>query len=71
LRHSVAVGWLANKGDVVSLSRTLGHTRLETTQAYLKDFQSREARLYHDDFSPVEVHRLGRQGAKRESQTKR
>lgn len=64
LRHSFSVAWLENKGDVVSLSRTLGHTRLETTQIYLKDFQSREARVHHDEYSPVEVHRLGRQTRK-------
>ena len=53
-RHTFAVSWLANGGDVFKLSRVLGHTEMQTTQIYLKDFQSREARTQHAQFSIVE-----------------
>ncbi len=59
-RHTFAVSWLANGGDVFKLSRVLGHTEMQTTQIYLKDFQSREARAEHAQFSPVGKMKLGR-----------
>lgn len=36
LRHSFAVNWLRCGGEVVILSRVLGHNRLQTTMEYLK-----------------------------------
>lgn len=36
LRHSFAVNWLRNGGDVVILSRYLGHSHIRTTMEYLK-----------------------------------
>lgn len=36
LRHSFAVNWLRQDGDIVILSRILGHSKLETTMEYLK-----------------------------------
>lgn len=36
MRHSFAVNWLRNGGDVVVLSRMLGHSHLQTTMEYLK-----------------------------------
>jgi len=59
-RHTFAKAWLANGGDIFKLSRVLGHTEVQTTQIYLKDFQSRDARVEHSQFSPVEQLRLGR-----------
>lgn len=35
-RHSFAVHWLRNGGDVVVLHRILGHARIQTTMEYLK-----------------------------------
>lgn len=36
LRHSFAVNWLRSDGDVVTLSRILGHSKIQTTMEYLK-----------------------------------
>ena len=36
LRHSFAVNWLRNGGDITILSRMLGHSNLTTTMEYLK-----------------------------------
>jgi len=35
-RHSFAVNWLQCGGDIVILSRMLGHTKIQTTMEYLK-----------------------------------
>jgi site-specific recombinase XerD len=59
-RHTFARGWLENGGEIFKLSRVLGHSEMQTTQIYLRDFQSREARADHAQFSPVEQLRLGR-----------
>jgi site-specific recombinase XerD len=59
-RHTFARGWLENGGEIFKLSRVLGHSEMQTTQIYLRDFQSREARADHAQFSPVEQLRLGK-----------
>jgi integrase/recombinase XerD len=53
-RHTFARGWLKNGGEIFKLSRVLGHSEMQTTQVYLRDFQSREARADHSQYSPVE-----------------
>jgi len=52
-RHTFAVMYLKNGGDVYSLSRLMGHSEVQITETYLKDFQSREARKNHQSFSPL------------------
>lgn len=64
-RHTFAVNYLANGGDVFKLSRILGHTEMQTTQIYLKDFQSRQARVEHSQYSLVERHKLGKRPTKK------
>jgi integrase/recombinase XerD len=59
-RHTFARGRLENGGEIFKLSRVLGHSEMQTTQIYLRDFQSREARADHAQFSPVEQLRLGK-----------
>lgn len=66
-RHTFAFSWLANGGDVFKLSRVMGHSNIQTTQIYLRAFQSRDARVDHAQFSPVERLKLGRHAAKREA----
>lgn len=35
-RHSFAVNWLRNGADIITLSRMLGHSKIQTTMEYLK-----------------------------------
>ena len=49
-RHTFARGWLENGGEIFKLSRVLGHSEMQTTQIYLRDFQSREARADHAQY---------------------
>lgn len=43
-RHTFAVEFLRQGGDIYMLSRLLGHTSVKTTEIYLKAVRSREAR---------------------------
>lgn len=52
LRHSFATRWLANDGDLVSLSRILGHTDLSTTKRYLNITHEDISRA-HKKYSPL------------------
>lgn len=52
-RHSFARMWLEHGGEVYSLSRLLGHTNVQITEVYLRDFQSRQARQHHSEYSPL------------------
>ena len=56
-RHSFARMWLEHGGEVYSLSRLLGHTNVQITEVYLRDFQSRQARQHHTEYSPLAVFR--------------
>jgi hypothetical protein len=56
-RHSFARMWIEHGGEVYSLSRLLGHTNVQITEVYLRDFQSRQARQHHTEFSPLATFR--------------
>jgi integrase/recombinase XerD len=44
LRHSFAVQYMQQNGDIYKLSRLLGHENIHTTERYLRAFQARDAR---------------------------
>lgn len=43
-RHTFAVNYLRNGGDVYKLSRLMGHTNVATTERYVRSMQQKEAR---------------------------
>jgi integrase/recombinase XerD len=54
LRHTFAKWYLLRGGDLFKLSRELGHSGIQITgEIYLGDFKSADARLDHEDYSPV------------------
>jgi integrase/recombinase XerC/integrase/recombinase XerD len=55
-RHTFAVRYLMNGGDIMTLRLILGHSTLEVTQMYLH-LASAHIRIQHHKFSPVD--RLG------------
>jgi integrase/recombinase XerD len=52
-RHTFACMYLDAGGDVFSLSREMGHTDVKTTERYLRNFTSKNARAHHDEHSPL------------------
>jgi integrase/recombinase XerD len=52
-RHSFSRMWLEHGGELYSLSRLLGHSSVQVTEVYLREFQSRQARQHHNEFSPL------------------
>ena len=58
-RHTFAVRYLMNGGDIMTLRLMLGHTSIETTQMYLHLAQA-HIQLQHHKFSPVDRLSLGR-----------
>lgn len=52
LRHTFAVNYLMNGGDVMTLKMILGHTSLEVTQIYMHLAET-HVQLQHSKFSPV------------------
>jgi site-specific recombinase XerD len=52
-RHTFAVKYLMNGGDIVTLQRILGHESLEVTKRYL-NLTSAQIQMRYDSFSPVD-----------------
>lgn len=44
-RHTFAITYLKNGGDIYKLSRLMGHTSVNVTENYLRAFQAKDARL--------------------------
>lgn len=61
-RHTFARMYLERGGEVYKLSRLMGHTDVKTTEKYLKEFTSREARKQQSRFSPLESLDLMKRG---------
>jgi site-specific recombinase XerD len=57
-RHTFAVKYLMNGGDLVTLQRILGHEPLEVTKRYLS-LSSAQVQLRYDSYSPVDRMPLG------------
>lgn len=53
LRHSYAVWYLMNGGDLYTLSRTLGHSSISVTQIYLRSMGIEQVTEAHENFSPL------------------
>ncbi len=64
-RHTFAKMYLGNGGDVFKLSREMGHSSVQVTELYLKDFGSAEARKEHTSRSPLAKLNLKKQHSKR------
>jgi integrase/recombinase XerD len=60
--------YLANGGDVYKLSRSLGHSEIGITEEYLKDFKSRDARKDHDNYSPINQIKQGKNARLKKSE---
>ena len=53
LRHSFAVAYLRNGGNLFYLSKILGHTSVKTTERYLQSLQIGDLQAVHDRLSPL------------------
>lgn len=53
LRHSYAIWYLVNGGDLYTLSRTLGHSSIAVTQIYLRSMGIEQVTSAHQQFSPL------------------
>jgi integrase/recombinase XerD len=65
-RHTFAKMYMEQGGEVLSLSREMGHSDVDITKEYLEDFTSLDARKKHTSFSPI-----GRINLKNRSKMKR
>jgi site-specific recombinase XerD len=54
LRHTFAISYLRNGGDVFSLKYLLGHANLNMTQTYLQSLNAEDAINAHKKFSPLD-----------------
>lgn len=52
-RHTFAKFYLKRGGEVFKLSREMGHSTIQITELYLKDFHSSQARQEHSQHSPI------------------
>ena len=53
LRHSFAVSYLRNGGNIYYLSRLLGHASVKTTEVHLQSVGVDELSAVHDRLSPL------------------
>lgn len=66
-RHTFAKFYLKRGGELFNLSREMGHSTVQVTEIYLKDYRSVEARKKHSKYSPIEAVKLpGKSRGKRQ-----
>ena len=53
-RHTFAKFYLQRGGELFKLSREMGHSTVQVTEVYLKDYRSTEARREHKTYSPID-----------------
>ena len=53
LRHTFAVSYLRNGGNLFYLSKILGHASVTITQRYLQSLQVTDFQAVHDRLSPL------------------
>jgi integrase len=61
LRHTFGRRYIANGGDLVSLQRLMGHTKIETTRIYA-ELDLRDITAQHRKFTPYLAAKKGSQG---------
>ncbi len=60
-RHTFAKFYLQRGGELFKLSREMGHSTVQVTEIYLKDYRSTEARREHVSYSPIsEIKSVGK-----------
>lgn len=52
-RHTFAKFYLQRGGELFKLAREMGHSTVQITEIYLKDYRSSEARREHTTYSPI------------------
>lgn len=55
-RHTFAKNYLLNGGDIFSLQKILGHSKIETTKKYIS-LNDREVKMQNDRFNPLDNQR--------------
>jgi integrase/recombinase XerD len=66
-RHSFAVAYLEQGGDIYKLSKELGHGKVHVTEEYIKTLPLSVSRQDHEEFSVIRKLRMsgGRRGKDR------